>query len=184
MGADVIPLSLPLALCLIASPDAPPAPCRLLAPYLCSAALALELMDPRETKYLFIYRAIESQSDLATIRTRWQELKDAPPVADAARFPHRQLVRAWLNFNRAFRAHIEARQEMEPLSQWTLREAVIDCNRLYDFWDTVADASTPHYYLTVRRRCLLKLRDLLGPEAYYAGVLPEIVPMWATRRMD
>ena len=53
-----------------------------------------------------------------------------------------------------------------------LRVILDETERLYQVWDTVKDARCECYYVPFRARCAKKLRDLIGPDAYYRGVLP------------
>jgi hypothetical protein len=59
-----------------------------------------------------------------------------------------------------------------------------EADRLYQVWDTVRDARCDYYYVTVRRQALKRLRDMLGSDAYYSGVLPPHVPLWRFQRVD
>ena len=37
--------------------------------------------------------------------------------------------------------------------------------RLYKIWDAIRDAKSDMHYVTTRRMALLKLRDMIGPDA-------------------
>src|SRR5215471_6331223 len=54
-------------------------------------SLEWEILDPRETRYV-LTRADDLGSDLKMLQRRYQELMDAPPLADAQRFPDRAVV--------------------------------------------------------------------------------------------
>ena len=79
---------------------------------------------------------------------------------------------------------MDARQAVELVHWWEFREAVQEADRLYQVWDNVRDARCDYYYVTVRRHALQKLREAIGPEAYYAGCLPPHVPVWRFQRID
>jgi hypothetical protein len=55
---------------------------------------------------------------------------------------------------------------------------------LYRVWDAIRDARCESFYITTRRMALKRLRDLIGPEAYYAGHLPPYVPTWRFQEKD
>jgi hypothetical protein len=100
------------------------------------------------------------------------------------RFPDRGLINELLSFNRAYRQHLDSRQALDLTCWWELHEALQEADRLYQIWDTVRDARCDYYYVTVRRQALKKLREAVGPQAYYAGCLPPHVPVWRFARID
>jgi hypothetical protein len=152
-------------------------------PALQQVAVQLEILDPREIKYLF-GRPEDYPSTLKMLRARYQELADAPRASDALRFPERDLVNELLSFNRAFRQNIDARQSLETSREWELREALQETDRLYKIWDTLRDARCDYYYITLRRQALKRLRELVGNEGYYSGVMPPYVPIWRFQSLD
>ncbi|MFN4259418.1 MAG: hypothetical protein ACK4RK_08965 [Gemmataceae bacterium] len=163
-------------------PDAPVAPVPEEAfPQLRSALQALavewEILDAREARYI-LARPDDLRADVLLLRQRFHDLQDAPPVCDSERFPDRATVNDMLAFNRAYRQHIDNRQLMDLANWWALKVVLEETDRLYQVWDTVRDARCEYYYVTVRRQALKRLRDTLGPEAYYSGQLPPYVPVW------
>jgi hypothetical protein len=136
-----------------------------------------EILDEREMKYI-LAKPDEFGSDLNLLRRRYQELKDVPLVADAARLPDRSVANDLVKFNRAYRKTLETRQHLETDRAAELQSAVRETDRLYAVWDAVRDARCEYYYVTVRRQSLKKLRELVGNEAYQAGELPPVVPTW------
>lgn len=144
---------------------------------LMSLALDWEILDARETRYV-LAREEDAASDLRMLQRRYQELNDAPYLADATRFPDRAVVNELLAFNRAYRNYVETRQPMETTQGSQLRAVQREVEYLYQVWDTVRDARCDYYYVTVRRQALKKLRDLVGENAYYDGDLPPHVPLW------
>jgi hypothetical protein len=148
-----------------------------LRPVLQTLAVQLEILDPREVRYI-LARPEDFQSDLNLLRRRYRDLVDAPPVNDSMRFPDRESINEMLSFNRAYRQYIDTRQTVE-LSHWWEHQATLqETEQLYQIWDTVRDARCEYYYVTVRRQALKRLREQLGPENYYAGQLPPYVPVW------
>jgi hypothetical protein len=149
---------------------------------LLSLALEWEILDPRETRYV-LTRPDDLSSDLKMLQGRYQDLIDAPPLADAQRFPDRAIVNELLVFNRAYRSYVELRQPTEMAHLNDLRAVQREVDYLYQVWDAVRDARCEYYYVTVRRQALKRLRELLGDEAYYKGDLPPHVPIWRFREL-
>jgi len=146
-------------------------------------AVQWEILDPREVRYVMA-RPEDFSADLKLLQRRYHDLANAPPVGDCSRFPDRSIVNDMLAFNRSYRQHMDARQAVELVHWWEYREAVQETDRLYQIWDNVRDARCDYYYVTVRRHALQKLREAIGPEAYYAGCLPPHVPVWRFQRID
>jgi hypothetical protein len=140
-------------------------------------AVEWEILDPRETRYV-LARPEDFSTDLNMLRRRYRELADAPAAADGFRFPDRNAVNETVRFNRAFRKHLDQRQQLETDRTDALRKVMAETDRLYSVWDAVRDARCEFYYVAVRRTALKKLRDLVGEEAYLAGTLPPGVPTW------
>jgi hypothetical protein len=185
----MFPLNYALAVALLtASPDKVelPAPAEEFAtvrPTLQTVAMSWEILDPRELRYVLM-RPEDFAADLKLLRHRYQELIDAPPLCDGLRFPDRSLINDLLSFNRAYRQHLDSRQALDLNCRWALHEALQESDRLYQIWDTVRDARCDYYYVTVRRQALKKLRESIGPQAYYSGCLPPHVPVWRFARID
>jgi hypothetical protein len=152
-------------------------------PALQQICLRLEILDPRETRYL-LTRSEDLNADLNLLRRRYRELRDAPALNDSLRFPDREVVNDLLAFNRAYRQALGLRQPVELARWWELREAMQETDSLYQIWDTVRDARCDYYYVTVRRQALKKLREAIGEDAYYGGNLPPYVPVWRFEAID
>jgi hypothetical protein len=152
-------------------------------PTLQAVAISWEILDAREVRYV-LTRPEDFGADLKLLRRRYQELADAPPLCDGRRFPDRGLINELLSFNRSYRQHLDSRQALDVTGRWELHEALQEADRLYQIWDTVRDARCDYYYVTVRRQALKKLREAIGPEAYYSGCLPPHVPIWRFARID
>lgn len=140
-------------------------------------AVRMEVLDARETRYV-LGRVEDFQTDLDLIRRRYEQLKDAPPVADADRFPPRDVVQHCLQFNWQYREHLEERLAWEPDRAAVIGRAIGETASLRKVWEAASDARCEFYYVTVRRHALLKLREALGPDAYAGGDLPPHVPTW------
>ena len=48
----------------------------------------------------------------------------------------------------------------------------------YSCWCQLSDALTPEFDLDCRLEALHRLKAMLGREAYYAGEMPDPVPLW------
>lgn len=185
----MFPLDFLLAAALLTAPaDAPemtvaPEIHARLQPALQTLALQWEILDPREVRYV-LTRAEDFEADLQLLRRRYHDLADAPPLADANRFPERAVVADLLAFNRSYRQHLDARMSVEFVHWWELREALQEADQLYQVWDTVRDARCDYYYVTVRRQALKRLREAIGADAYHGGNLPPHVPIWRFQRID
>jgi hypothetical protein len=142
-----------------------------------SLAVEWEILDPREVRYV-LARADDFENDLNLLRRRYQELRDAPKLADCQRFPERATVTELLAFNRAYKRFLDAKQTTEHDRASLVRAALKETDCLYQVWDSVRDARCEYYYITVRRQALKRLQTLLGPEAYAGGELPPHVPLW------
>ena len=177
-GGDLV-----LAAILLTTPPGNPAPCPPEGQYAAvrdsvqHLAVEWEILDLRETRYV-LARPEDFCSDLNMLRRRYQDLKDAPKVADSLRFPGRTEALSLVQFNRSYRKHLDERQQWEADRTEALRAVMSETDRLYKVWDAVRDARCEFYYVTVRRQALKKLRDLVGEEAYRAGTLPPTVPTW------
>lgn len=143
-------------------------------------AIKWELLDPRETHYLLARRE-EFSVDINLLRRRYQELKDAPRLADADRLPPKSVAEDMVKANRAFHAVIKDRRAFELDRAEMLNTVLYETDQLYRVWDAVRDARCDFYYVAARRQALRKLRNAIGEEAYSAAQLPPSTPVWRTR---
>jgi len=144
---------------------------------LVAVATEWEILDPRETRYVFA-RIEDFEDNLNLVRKRYRELAEAPRLSDCRRFPDHRTVNDLLGFNRAYRRHLDARQPMDHDRCEKLRAALKETDDLYQVWDAVRDARCEYYYVTVRRQALKRLKCMLGSDEYLAGRLPPFVPVW------
>jgi hypothetical protein len=146
-------------------------------------AVEWEILDLRETRYM-LNRPEDFSADLNVLRRRYHELKDAPKVGESFRFPDRKHVNELVRFNRAYRKHLESRQQFEVDRAELFREAMTETDSLYQVWDAVRDSRCDFYYITVRRQALKRLKDLLGEDSYQMAELPPHVPIWRFNELD
>ncbi len=140
-------------------------------------ALRWEVLDPREAGHL-LARAEDFKDDLRTLQERCEELRTAPPLCEAERFPGRDLVSDMMAFNRAYHDNLSKRLELDRIHAEELRQALQETDQLHRVWNTVHEINCPYYYVTYRRQALRQLRELIGEQAFYTGNLPPHVPLW------
>jgi len=157
------------------SPTIPPRDWPLWAEALSARAIELEILDPREER---LQHWEELAGDLRELRRRFQTLKDAPPLADARRLPDRRTVAELIRINRVFRSSLEARQAVETDRRHWYRDVVAETDELHRIWETIREATSEVYFVSVRRSALKRLREMLGPVAYEAGDWPPHLPWW------
>lgn len=153
------------------------------APLVQDLAVQWELLDLRERPH-FLARWEEFATDLRLLQRRYEELHDAPPLSDADRLPPRSVSTDRIAFNRAYRSHLDGRRSLEPHRLQMLEEAIAQTDALCRVHDAARDARCEYFYCTPRRAALKRLRDQLGPEAYYAGRWPPHVPVHLFRPID
>lgn len=140
-------------------------------------AILWEIMDVREERYI-LATLDDFESDLNLLRKRYTELADAPRLIDCQRLPDRKTVNELIQFNRAFRKHLEQSRNWEADRADIYHQAIRETDWLYRQWDAIRDAQCDFYYVTVRRAALKKLRDAIGEDDYRAGKMPSYVPEW------
>lgn len=140
-------------------------------------AIDWEILDPRETRYV-LAKLDDFQADLDFLRKRKAELADAPKIMESARLPERRLMDEHIQFNRAYRKHLDQRLLWEADRADVLGEAARETDRLYRLWDSMREAKCEFHYVTYRRLALKKLKDGLGADVYDSGELPPSVPEW------
>ncbi len=140
-------------------------------------AIEWELLDPREIRYV-LAKIEDFQEDLDFIRKRRAELLEAPLIGASNQLPDRRVVNDYIQFNRAYKKHLETRMLWEADRAHMIREALTENERLYKIWDSIREAKSDFHYITVRRQALKKLRESMGTEQFDSGVLPEYVPEW------
>lgn len=102
-----------------------------------------------------------------------------PPLTDRDRFPPREVACEAMKFNRVYRNHVENRQALEAHQWWYWQEVLNETDYLYQCWDWLhaaqgGEGRDAEYW----RRSLHRVRELVGDEAYYQGVMPPPVPVW------
>jgi hypothetical protein len=140
-------------------------------------AISWELLDPREFRLLG-HEAVDFARDLKILQGRYQELAGAPLLEECDRFPEREVIRALIKSNRAYRNDLDHQLALDRLHTEDLRAAILETDQLHRVWEALLDARSDYYHTTVRRQSLKHLRDMVGAESFYSGQLPPHVPVW------
>jgi hypothetical protein len=139
--------------------------------------LRWEIMDRREKDDL-LANPQNFAADLKLLRERFAELHDAPAVAEATRFPCKDVVSDLLAGNRAYRQELATRLEVDTIHCEELRAALLETDQLYQVWDAIRDARSEYCFVFVRRQALKRVREMIGDQAFFTGELPPYVPIW------
>src|SRR5579871_2202370 len=129
-----------LAFAMITAPPSAPAPVIDAAAWptfrtaLREQAIRCEILDPREER---LSRLDQFGADLTTLRQRHRDLRNAPPLADALRFPNRRQVSEMLQFNQDYRKHLKERQVVDLYRGSVFKDAIRETDDLYHVWDLV-----------------------------------------------
>ncbi len=106
-------------------------------------------------------------------------LSPDPSLSDCERFPARACIAPAVEFNRAYRSHLECRQGVEMHRWWYWEEVLTETDYLYHCWTALSAARGDEGQdEESRREGLRRLRVLVGEEAYFQGAMPPCVPVW------
>ena len=166
---------------LTSSPDAPlPSEAEVWAEacrtQLLALALDAQLTDRREVAEFFHYPH-ETITHLRKLQDRFENLALAPLVEECERFPDWRTIDGFLEFNRAYARDLKTRLALDTVHAHHLRQAAAENDYLYRVWSTLRDAR-PLYGVCYRRQALLRVREMIGDEAFYSGRMPPYVPVW------
>jgi len=184
MSASDLLLAVMLLSAPVGTPEQPPTPERWPAMQAAIYQIAIdwEILDAREKSYT-LAKLADFQDDLDFLRKRRAEMAEAPKIIDSGRLPGKEMINECIRFNRAFRKNLEMRMTWEADRADMIREVINENERLYRMWDAIRDAKSDLHYVTVRRQALMRLRDMIGPEAFNQGELPPYVPDWRFARL-
>jgi hypothetical protein len=146
-------------------------------------AVEAEILDRREESY-FEGLSRDPVGDVRALRQRYEQLRSAPALAEAERFPERPLIEDMLAFNRAYRKHLALGMPVNSRHADEIRQAIHEVDQCYQVWSLLRDARCKFYYVTVRRQSLQQVSDLIGAEAFCRGQLPPHVPIWQLPRAN
>lgn len=148
----------------------------------CDVCCCCELMSPHERSTMFCVPQLHQS--MRIVRDRWRDLWDAPYVADAARFPSRDVINNYLSMNTAYAAQLRVSVGNFGYSQDAIREAIKETERLWSCWNLIRDIQFSDYCVSTRRADLKELRYRIGYKAYYATELPPFIPIWRFQRSE
>jgi len=165
-------ISYAIAILLIISPGEKPNSLYPYATLIESAAFYLELMDKREYSYFF-QRDQEFSTDLRALHVRWECVKNAPSLKEAALLPDLESCNTVLRFNRSYEEGIRQFLVLYP-DNAKAQDALAETVRCYQIWDAMRDAQQTYYSPVIRRQALEKVRHTMGED--YANY-PPFVPL-------
>ncbi len=141
-------------------------------------AIKLELMDEHEITWL-LYQKQEIHRNLTLLHERYEEFNDAPASCEAELFHvTTDYIVEQRTLNSQYTQYLLERITIDLPNAQRL-QSLIDLNKkLNKIWEKVHDAKCTYYNVTTRRRGLKDLKDVLGPQMYYAGQLPPALPVW------
>ncbi len=178
LAAPPTPYDMIEAWAAVRSPDATAVVIARHRPALVAVGVRLELFGEDEWPWVFGDDGAYGESDasilLEVIRGLYEELRDAPPLADADRLPPQEVCRKAAEFNGQVAHHFRERLLWEPDREAVLSAAADECDAYREFWQAAANARG--YSVAERRRCLAYVRDAIGQAGWAAGHLPELAP--------
>ena len=119
------------------------------------------------------------RQEVCWTRATWWELQGAPPSTDLDLFPPHEVCKNWTTFQTRYLETLEMRALLSPHAGAAIFEAAWYTREAMAAWRAAEYARQPGLDTVNRRRTLRELRDLLGPHDYYAGRMPDPVPLWA-----
>lgn len=139
--------------------------------------IAAEVMDARESQYVFA-KPGEIADDARFIRRRIEDLQNAPHSDAHLMFAiDRSAINDLLTLNSSHRNWLEGVEPLYP-GQHRWGVAIDEAKLLYQAWDCLRDAKSPHLYIHVRRKALKQLHELIGAKAFDHGLMPPPLPNW------
>ncbi len=142
-------------------------------------AVKWQIMDPRECRY-FMSNRDDFHGDLQILRTRYHQFKDIPRIEEiAGRFPDKDTINKCIQFNRAFRKHLETRMLWESDRADLFRAVIAETDYAYKAWSLMCEIKGDLFYVTYRREALKKYMDLVKQKKPWdSGEIPDYVPSW------
>lgn len=124
-----------------------------------------------------------------TFVSEYQEVKNNnyPHLSHAYHFgfPNRIATKEILIFNQNYQTYCRFRIEHACSRDLDyFGNALIEAKELHKIYDALDDALTDDFSLFKRRKALHILRQHLGEEKFYQGILPPIVPVWRYEIID
>jgi len=111
--------------------------------------------------------------------------KDLPHSWEGERFWTDQKLREdHLAANRLYQQRLKLMIDLEPHNRDHYESVLEETTRLFTIWNTADDMIRAREFGNIRlcRRYLNDLKELIGEEAFYRGVLPPHLPTYLMRR--
>jgi hypothetical protein len=129
------------------------------------ASEALEL-EPAKGRWIDNWH-----SEVGWVRKYYRELGDAPPLSDALFLPPREEALHLLAFYLSEQLYYQHLGRIRLHRHEEIQAILEDLRGDAQIWALVESATNAHNAWVCRRQALKQLRELLGPENYYAGQL-------------
>jgi hypothetical protein len=107
-----------------------------------------------------------------------------PAPTDGMRLPPHPTCKANLDLADAHLAWIHSVDTPTGVAEREMGNWRIDANYYRHVWSIIEEATDPATSDTCRTRALVRLRAMVGEEAWWGGHLPPPVPMGRFRRLD
>jgi len=145
-------------------------------------ALDEELIDPSETKSLFVLAGYYSFTyDVNMLRFRKHAMAANPMLKELERFPSFEVVDQWLTMSLSYQKWLSRNQELflPGHYKWkefeAARQAAIERYNIYlHLWLAQKPNLNP---VPSRRTDLANFRQLIGDSAFYSGNIPAFLPL-------
>lgn len=113
------------------------------------------------------------------LRWRYEPARNYPYSLERHRFPDSWIAGKNCEFNRSYQRQVEYWHAQGKLDHFVTQMILAECERIHAIWDCVKYINAPNvdadpFHV---RQWLQELRELLGPEDFYTGRLPNYVPL-------
>ncbi|HLN30502.1 MAG TPA: hypothetical protein VK395_22350 [Gemmataceae bacterium] len=118
------------------------------------------------------WRRDDYRAEVQWCRATYRELRDAPPLADAARLPPQTICEALARFAEAEARWLCERRQLQLHHAEHIAALLEQANAAARFWRLAATATDPSAWVRQRRVALAEMRQLLDHDRYYAEAWP------------
>lgn len=144
-------------------------------------AAAAEVLDPGEfgTSEKYIGTSWVKDNE---IRKRLVESATYPYIEACRWFPSRDTAVAAWKFNRDYCGYLEKILEtycLSPTQHERVYEVLKETRFLGECWELLSDIQNEFYFVMRRRQKLAELREKIGADNFYRGIMPPHVPYHA-----
>jgi hypothetical protein len=109
---------------------------------------------------------------------------DMPPLADAYRFGTVDQTKYACQINREYRSHLERQMAVNLHLEQQYSRMLQELDLRHNVWENLYWALWQWCSPGYRRERLANIRDIIGDDAYYAGQMPEPIPLHWLQRID